>query len=219
MSPPPQREVVHGDALAWMAERPAMPGVSVICSIPDVSELGTTMPLWEAWFIEAARLALRVTPPDGVTVFFHTDLKHEGRWISKAALVLRAADRPLLWHKVVCRKPAGDVSRGRPGFSNLLAFSESVRDDANRPFPDVLPSLGEMAWSHSMGSAAASLAAGFVRRMSPATHTIVAPFCGLGAALDAANRVGLAAIGIERNRKRAERARVVKLEPAPPTAV
>ena len=209
-----RRTVVHGDALAWLADNPRRPGISVIASLPDVSELGTGMADWEATFRRAATLSLEATPDDGVAIFFQTDLKREGRWISKAAMVLgagAAAGVPLLWHKLVCRKSPGEISRGRPGFSHLLAFSRGVRDDANRPSPDVLDSLGHMPWSHSMGTRAAEASVAFVRRFSPATHTIVAPFCGVGTVLAVANAAGLAAIGIEWNRRRAETAQGFEL--------
>ena len=35
----PLREVIQGEALAWLDEHPAEPGSSVITSLPDVSEL------------------------------------------------------------------------------------------------------------------------------------------------------------------------------------
>jgi hypothetical protein len=73
--------------------------------------------------------------------------------VSKAGLVLAAAtelDHPLLWHKIVCRRPPGTRSSGRPGFSHLLAFSRQARVPAQASSPDVLPELGEMPWSHSM---------------------------------------------------------------------
>lgn len=208
-SPLPQREVVHGDALTWLRAHPALPGTSVIASLPDVSELGTPLPVWRDFFAEAARAALSTASDDGLCLFFQTDLKVEGRWISKAALVLNVAGEqevPLLFHKVVCRKPPGSVFNGRPGFSHLLCFSRAARDDANRPTADVLPDLGEMPWSHSMGTRAAAEAVAAIRRLSPATRQVVAPFCGVGTALAAANAAGLDAIGIERNRKRAEKA-------------
>jgi hypothetical protein len=211
----PTREVVHGDAIAWLEAHPKLPGASVIASIPDVSEIGLAMAPWREFFALAVRRALEATPDDGVTFFFQTDLKIDGRWLSKASIVLREAealDVPLLWHKVVCRRPAGDIQRGRPGYSHLLAFSRTVLDSANSPTADVLPDRGFMAWSHGMGSRSAELSVGFVKAFAPATRVIVAPFCGTGTALAVANRMGYDAIGIERNRKRAEAARALTLD-------
>ena len=35
----PRREVVHADALVWLAETAAPPGASVVTSLPDASEV------------------------------------------------------------------------------------------------------------------------------------------------------------------------------------
>lgn len=212
----PRREVHTGDAIAYLREHPAAPRTSVVVSLPDVSEVGMTLDAWRVFFAEAARLCLAATPPDGVTVFFQTDLKREGRWISKSAMVLAAADAldvPMLWHKVVCRRQVGQAVFGRPGFSHLMAFSREVRDEAVRATPDVLPDLGAMPWSHSMGTRAAELAMRFVQARAPATRTILVPFCGIGTALAVANAHGFDAVGVERHRKRAERARSLVLVP------
>lgn len=203
------REVVHGDALSWLRARPAQAGCSVLASMPDVRELGVTFPVWEGFFREAARLCLLAAAPDGLCCFFQTDMRHEGRWVSKAGMVLQAAamlEIPLLWHKVVCRHPPGTVSRERAGFSHLLAFSRSVRVPVGKASPDVLPDLGGMPWSHSMGMRAAERVMRDVRALSPATTTLLQPFCGIGTALAIANAHGLHAIGIEQNHKRAVQA-------------
>jgi hypothetical protein len=213
---PPRREVVHGDALAWLVERPGLQDSSVIATMPDVSELGVSLDRWREFFLSAARAVLLAAPDDGLAVFIQTDNKHEGRWVSKAGLVLRVADEldvPLLFHKIVCRRPPGSLIHGRPGYSHILAFSRRARDDADRPTPDVLPDLGAMPWSHSIGTRAAEAAVTAVRRLSPATTRIVVPFCGLGTILAVANAHGFDAVGIERNRKRAEAARTFELDP------
>jgi len=215
---PPAREVVHDDALAWLRAHPALPGASLVTSLPDVSELGLGAEQWRAFFAEAARLCLQATPPEGLTIFFQTDNRVDGRWVSKAGLVLAAAaelEVPVLWHKVVCRRPPGTRLSGRPGFSHLLAFSRLATVPAERSSPDVLPGLGELPWSHSMGLAAAEEALATIQLASPGTRVVLAPFCGIGTVLAVANRHGLDAIGIERNRKRAERARIFCLEDAP----
>ena len=204
--------MIHGDALEWLAEHPAVPGASLLTSLPDMSEVSLKEPEWRAFFVGAARLCLQAVPPEGVAVFFQTDNRLEGRWVSKAGLVLQAAaelDVPVLWHKIVCRRPPGTQLLGRPGFAHLLAFSRLGRVPAERSSPDVLPELGHQPWSHSMGMAAAEDAMRAIRVASPQTRLVIAPFSGAGTALEAANRAGLSALGIERNRKRAERSRVV----------
>jgi len=205
----PTHQVICGDALSWLAANPATPSASLVASLPDVSEVGVGEQRWRELFADAVTLSLNAIPARGVAVFFQTDLKRDGRWTSKAGMVLAAAERsqvPLLWHKVVCRLAPGRIQHGRPAYSHLLAFSRDARDDSRVASADVLPDLGEMPWTHSMGSRAAFAAVDFIRRASPETTTIVAPFCGLGTVLAAANRRGLSAIGIEQTRKRAERA-------------
>lgn len=216
-TPPPapaRREVIHGDALDWLRENPARPGCSLLTTMPDVTECGVPYAEWRRFFLEAARLALLATPEDGLTLFFQTDNRLEGRWISKAAMVLRVIeelDVPLLWHKIVCRKPPGTVLLGRPGYSHIIAASRGCRMPPQGGFPDVLPDLGDMPWSHSMGTRAAELCVRAIKIASPSTHTVVVPFCGIGTALAMANDHGLDCIGLERNRKRAEQARVFQL--------
>lgn len=222
-SEPPRREVIHGDAVEWLATHPALSQASVLSTIPDVSEIGTSLAVWLEFFRAAARASLLAAPDEGLCVFFQTDIKREGRWVSKAALVLRAADEleiPLLFHKVVCRRPPGTIVHGRPGFSHLLGFSRRALDDPGRATADVLPDLGVMPWSHSMGTRAAEEAVRAVRRLAPATTRLIVPFCGIGTALAVANAHGLDVVGIERNRKRAEAARTFALgqprdEPSP----
>ncbi|MEZ4451943.1 MAG: hypothetical protein R3B09_20945 [Nannocystaceae bacterium] len=206
----PLREVIHGDALEWLAARPGLPGTSVIASLPDVSELGVTLDRWRDFFLAIARASLLAADDRGLCLFAQTDNKREGRWISKAGLVLRVADEleiPLLFHKIVCRRPPGARLPGRPGYTHVLAFSRRAVDVPERATPDVLADPGEMPWSHSIGTAAAELAVDAVRLLSPTSTRVVVPCCGIGTILAIANARGLDAIGVERNRKRAEAAR------------
>jgi len=230
--PMPARTVHCEDALAWLAARPTLDGCSVFTSLPDVSELSPmTFAVWRQWFVDAARLVLEKTPDDAVAVFYQTDIKVERRWIDKAYLVQRAAEETghaLLWHKVVCRRPAGTPTPGRPGYAHLLCFSRTVVPDLSRATGDVLPDLGPMTWSRAMGLDAARVAVRFIREHTP-SHTLVDPFCGVGTALAVANEAGLDAVGVELSRRRARKARALDLaafhedalrkpRPAPPRA-
>jgi hypothetical protein len=209
-----QREVIHGDAVEWLVAHAGLAECSVIASLPDVSELGVSLDRWREFFRAAARASLLTASDEGVCSFIQTDNKLDGRWISKAGLVLGVAEElgiPLLFHKIVCRRPPGTRIHGRPGYLHLLAFSRQALDDAHHPTPDVLPDLGELPWSHSIGTRAAETAVDAVRQLSPQTRRIVVPCCGIGTILAVANQRGFEVIGIERNRKRAEAARTFTL--------
>jgi hypothetical protein len=206
--------VIHGDAIEWLAAHPSLADASVITSLPDISELGVSLERWREFFLAAARACMLTAADDGLSVFIQTDNKRDGRWISKAGLLLGVADEldiPLIFHKIVCRQPPGTRIHGRPGYTHMLAFSRRAIDDADHPSPDVLPDLGDMPWSHSIGTRAATAAVDAVRRTSPGTRRIVVPCCGIGTILAVANERGFDVIGIERNRKRADAARTFTL--------
>lgn len=222
----PRRDVVQAEALAWLATHPAEPGTSVVTSLPDLSECpGLTLEAWRAWFVEAARAVLRFLPEDGLALFFQSDIRHRGVWIDKSYLVQRAAEdqgASLVFHKIVCRKPPGTVSHGRPSYSHLLGFSKVPRSPGARPGPDVLDDAGFMPWSRAMGVAACELACRFLRDET-STRRVLDPFCGQGTVLAVANAFGFDAIGVDLSKKRCKIARnlVIALPetstaPAPP---
>ncbi len=210
---PAGRRTVHcADALEWLAAEGVLSGASVVTSLPDMSELpALSFEGWKAWFVAAARRVLAACPEDGVAVFLQTDVKKSGTWVDKGYLVQRAADEEghaLLWHKIVCRKPPGTVTWGRPSYSHLQCFSRGVRADLARCTADVLPSAGEMTWSKAMGVEACRLACRFVLDETR-TRTVVDPFCGRGTVLAVANAMGLDAVGVEIAKKRARQARAL----------
>jgi DNA methylase len=206
----PTRSVLCTDALPWLVEHAPLAGCSVITSLPDVSGLpGSSLDEWREWFVRAARACLAATPDDGVTIFYQTDIKVDGTWVDKSYLCQRAAEEEraaLLWHKIACRKPAGQASFGRPTYSHLLCHSRGVRDRALWPSPDVLPTTGKMTWSQAMGVEACRLACAYVLSHT-SSRTIVDPFCGHGTVLAVANQLGLDAVGVEIGKKRARKAR------------
>jgi hypothetical protein len=168
---------------------------------------------WQRWFVEAAQATLTATDPNGVTIFYQTDIKRDGIWIDKGYLCHRAAEQAgaqLLWHKVVCRKAPGQTAFGRPGYGHLLCYSHTVRDEVARSTTDVLPETGLMTWSRATGVAACQLACRYVRSHT-ASHTIVDPFCGVGTVLAVAETFGFQSVGVEVGRKRARKARNLTL--------
>ncbi len=209
-----QRIVHHEDAIAWLSARPVLEGASVVTSLPDVSELpGLDLDGWKAWFRETAALCVDRCPREGVAIFYQTDVKRAGTWVDKGYLVQRGAEdagAALLFHKIVCRKPPGTITHGRPAYSHLLAFSRGVRNDLSKATADVLPDAGEMTWTRAMGAEACRAACRFVLACTT-TRTVVDPFCGKGTVLAAANELGLDAIGVELSRRRARQARTLTL--------
>ncbi len=209
-APRPLRTVHAAEALAWLAANPLPARAGVFTSLPDAVELARgARSGWQEWFVAAATAVLRATPADGAAVFYQTDVKRDGRWIDKAFLVQLAARDvgvPLVWHKVVCRAPAGQATFGRVGYAHLLCFARDVRDPVEAATPDVLPELGTMTWARAMGLAAARFAVGWLKVRAKAS-CLVDPFCGVGTALAVANAAGMDAIGVEKNAGRAEQAR------------
>jgi hypothetical protein len=205
----PDRVVHHGDGVAFLARGRLPDDHAIFTSLPDHSELPALgVDGWRSWFVDTVALACRAVADEAVAVFYQTDVKHDGRWIDKGHLVMLGADAAgsaLLWHKIVCRAPAGATTFGRPAYAHLVCLSRERRVSPAASTPDVLPSLGTMRWSRAMGSAACDAAIRFIA--STGARTVVDPFCGQGTALAAANAHGLHAIGVELSRRRVAKAR------------
>jgi hypothetical protein len=213
----PTRTVHHADALAWLDALPGpLAGCSFVTSLPDVSEVPhLDLAGWRGWFMDAARRVLARTADDAVAIFFQSDIKKAGVWVDKGYLVQRAAEDagvPLLFHKVVCRRPPGAVTHGRPAYSHLLCFSRGLRLDLARALPDVLPDAGPSPWTRGMGVEACALACRYVLQSTP-TRTVVDPFCGRGTVLAVANGLGLDAVGVELSAKRARQSAKLRWTP------
>lgn len=207
---PATRTVHCTEALGWLTEQGILLGASFITSLPDLTEVPElTAEGWRTWFIDAATRVLRACPPEGVTIFYQTDVKRDGHWVDKGYLCLTAAERarvPLLWHKVVCRQPAGTVTFGRSGYAHLLCFSGAQKLNLAKASADVLPSSGESLWTRGMPWDTTLWACRYVKEQTP-SRLIVDPFCGKGTVLAAANELGLSAVGVELCRRRAGQAR------------
>jgi hypothetical protein len=210
-SPPPStvREVHCAEAIAWLRERGCVDGACAVTSLPDVSEVNLSLESWRAWFLGAVRAVIDAVPPAGAAVFFQSDIRHDGRWVDKGALVTRAAEDAgagILFHKIVSRRPPGIVTTGRPGFTHLIAVSRELRCAGPLAIPDIIVDAGRQPWVRAMGVKAAAHAVRFARD-DAAARVILDPFCGVGTVLAVANRLGLPAVGVERSAKRCERAR------------
>ena len=211
------RTVHQGDGVRWLEQAELSAEHAVVTSLPDVSELPQLgFEGWRAWFIATSQLVCSRVAEGAVAVFYQTDIKREGRWIDKAFLVqlgAAAAGSHLLWHKIVCRAPAGTTTFGRPAYAHLLCFSRALLLEPGQSSMDVLPRMGEMPWARAMGVDACHAVARFLYAHTPC-RIVVDPFCGVGTMLAVANQHGLGAIGVELSAKRAERARTLVVKPA-----
>lgn len=209
--PVPAREVHCADAIPWMRERGRIEGACAVTSLPDVSEVGLALAVWRAWFLDAVRLVVDAVPDESAAVFFQSDIKRDGEWIDKGAMVVRAAEDAgarVLFHKIVCRRPPGMQTAGRPGFTHLIAVSRAMTCPDILPIPDVIVDAGPLKWVRAMGVRAAAHAVRFARDQVNA-KVVFDPFCGVGTVLAVANALGLDALGVEKARKRAEQARAL----------
>jgi hypothetical protein len=213
----PRREVHQMDGPSWLRSAELDARHAVVTSLPDYSEVPRMgFDGWRGWFIETAALICTRVAPEAVAIFFQTDVKREGTWVDKGFLVQLGAERAgssLLWHKVVCRAPAGTVTFGRPAYAHMLCFSRGLRLPPARSSADVIPELGDMPWPRAMGTRACHAACQFLLAHT-ACRSVVDPFCGVGTVLAVANRHGLDAVGVEISGKRAERARTLELADA-----
>ena len=211
----PKREIVCADAVAWMPARGRIDGACAITSLPDVSEIGKTLPAWHEWFLHAVRLVVEAVPDESAALFFQSDIKRDGVWIDKGALVIRAAEDAgarVLFHKIVCRPPPGMLTQGRPGFTHLVAVSRTMKCPDTLPIPDVITDAGRSLWVRAMGVRAAAHAVRFARDQVGA-KLIFDPFCGVGTIPAVANALGLDALGIELAKRRCEQSRAQTVRP------
>lgn len=207
----PAREIVCADAIPWLRERGAVEGTCVVTSLPDVSEVNMSLVAWRPWFLEAVRLCVAATPDTGAAVFFQSDIKHDGAWVDKGSLVVRAAEDAgarVLFHKIVARRQPGLLTLGRPGFTHLIAVSRALRCPDQLPIPDIIVDAGRQPWVRAMGVRAAAHAVRFVRDHARA-RVVLDPFCGVGTIPAVANALGVDALGVEKARKRAEQSRAL----------
>ena len=211
----PQREVHCADAIPWMQARGRMAGACAVTSLPDVSEVGLALPAWREWSLAAVQLVVAAVPDDSAAIFFQSDIKRDGCWIDKGALVMSAAEAAgagVLFHKLICRRPPGTLTLGRPGYTHMIAVSRTLRCPDVLPIPDIITDAGRQPWVRAMGVRAAAHAVRFARDQAGA-KIIFDPFCGVGTVLAVANRLGLDALGVEKAKKRCEQSRQLVVTP------
>jgi len=199
--------------VAWLDEQGRLFSSSIVTSLPDYSELPRLgFEPWRLWFENAALAVMNGVPDEGVAIFFQSDVRRAGLWVDKGAMVTRAAERAgmhLLFHRIVCRKPAGTLTFGRASYSHLLGFGRVLRPHLGRAAADVLPDAGFVPGRKAMGVRACAEACRFVLDETP-TRTVVDPFCGWGTVLAVANALGMDAVGVDLSARMCRRARVLR---------
>lgn len=187
------KQIVCADALPWLDEHRDVG--SILTGLPDAEEIGAPIDEWMDWFTRAAFLCIQSTSPKAPTIFCVTDRKADGRVVSKAKLIMTAAEQQgevrLLWHKIVLRRDVGACDLHRPTYSHLLAFSREC--GPGKATPDVIPA-GRIIYKNAMGLNAAQSALTFA--MSHDTR-LVDPFCGRGTVPAMAHALGLDAVGVD----------------------
>jgi hypothetical protein len=206
----PTRTVHEGDGIRWLRTARLGPEHAIVTSVPDLSEMQPlSLQGWRERAIEITAMACSKVAPESVVVMYQTDIKIEGRTISKCALAHRGAEDAgahCLWHKIVCRTQPGNITFGRPSYGHWLAFSTGLQLPDEASTPDVLPDLGVMTWARAMPMTAAIATCRFLKQHTNCS-VVVDPFCGHGTILAVANEHGLDAVGVELSAKRARKAR------------
>lgn len=200
------KEIVCADAIRWMAETPRRG--AVITSLPDVEEAGLDFQSWPGWFKGACAMAMNLTEDRAPAIFYQTDRKHGGEWLSKPALLIEAADEAglrLIWHKIVLRRGVGQTDIHRPGFSHLMAFSRKGKPGAATP--DVIE-RGQIIYPNAIGLAVAKACVKFAAQSS---RLVLDPFCGRGTIPAVADLFGLDSIGVDIDPAQCEKARLLRL--------
>jgi len=207
------REVHCADAIPWMQAHGRIAGACAITSLPDISEVNLTLTEWRGWFLTAVRLVVDAVPDGSAALFFQSDIKRDGRWIDKGAMVVRAAEDAgayVLFHKIVCRREPGLLTYGRPGYTHLIAVSRAMKCPDVLPLPDIIVDAGRLPWVRAMGVRAAAHAVRFARDQVRA-KIIFDPFCGVGTVLGVATAFGLDGLGVEQSKKRCDRSRTFEV--------
>ena len=189
VSAPVRCEVEVADLFDWLP-RHAAEG-AVVTSLPDAAEVPHIAD-WERWYLEAATACLRAST--GPTIFVATDRKRDGRWVSKALLLLWTAGdlgHDLLWHRIALRRGVGVVDLHRPTYTHILAFGPGR---PGHPLPDVIETSDRPSRVSTSYAAAAHIAAYLA---DVGVRLVVNPACGYGTLMQAANAAGLDAIGCD----------------------
>jgi len=204
-----KRKILCCDAVDWLNENQRELG-SIITSLPELEEVSMNERDYRQWFRSAATQCFRATSEGHLTIFYQTDRLLNGRRISKAQMLMQAAeanDAQLIWHKIVLRRSPGKIDLRRPGYSHLLAFGDS-KAKAGKATPDVFEA-GGVLYPNGMGIQAATVALQAALRHGT---RVCDPFCGRGTVPALAEPMGFTQIiGIDIDPDQCDAARTLKL--------
>lgn len=168
---------------------------ALFTSLPDAAEVGGDVASWASWYQAAMASTLASIAPGGAGVIAATDRRTDGATQSKAAVILRAADRlelRILWHKIAVNTHG--ISLFRPSYSHLIAVANGKGAKPGRATPDVFDA-GPKDYPNALGSEAIRVGLDLLERLEPAF--VFDPFVGRASILDAAASRGMAGVGID----------------------
>lgn len=204
-----KRKIIEQDALVWLEKHKDLG--SIITSLPDMEETQHTEEAYPKWFYAAAEKCILSTSENHPTIFYQTDRLYKGKRISKAFILMKAAEAnnlQLVWHKIVLRRNIGKIDIRRPGFSHLLCFGDKGVK-AGKATPDVFDA-GGVLYPNGMGLQAATVA------LQAALYhgvKVCDPFCGRGTVPALAETMGFEKIiGVDIDEQQAEAARHTRLK-------
>ena len=190
------------DAMAWLYGKKNVG--AIVTGIADSNEIGISVKEWIPWFRHLTALCLNATSEDCPCVFIQTDRKEGGRWLSKAAMTMKVAELMgfrLLWHKISLRHQPGTIDMFRPGYTNMLAFSQEAK--IGKATPDVIPP-GRLVYENATNWDAAMVGVEFAKRF---TNKLVDPFCGRGTIPAIANGLGMDVTAVDIDKDQIEEAK------------
>jgi hypothetical protein len=133
----PARTVYCEDVNVWLNRFPEQfpPGMSFVCSLPDVSETPYDLETWKKWFHDISFEVLRKLQPGQMAIFYQSDIKEFDpktkrcvEYVHKVGIVAEAAaavgDCKLLWHKMCTYSPLASpqpMGVGRPKYTQLVS--------------------------------------------------------------------------------------------------
>jgi hypothetical protein len=189
------REVICGDSLDILKGFKDLH--CIITSLPDMEEIGLkNIPDYYHWMEKACDTLIGTLSQKGIIFFYQTNRKYQGTVIDKNQLITTKffmAGYSKVFEKIVLRQAPDTVDRYRPTYTNLFAFSETLK--AHQPTPDVIY-RGEMLYKNAMGMNAIKVCLDYVREHVEC-RLVLDPFCGQGSVLKVANDYGYDSIGID----------------------